>query len=487
MHASGRTSHTHPASSRRESTRRPALSWAVVVGAGLAGAIAAPAFSQMGSAGDDGIAREAIGERAERLKDMELEPFPASLWHAVSNNPDIWLGEALKPSDIDGKVVLIGSWASWNATSTRALAAMNRLAEQHAGDGLVVLGLHHPTGWEQAPARAARMSFPNVHDAEGVWREKLEIDQDPDFYLIDRAGQLRYADVHTASLSKAVDTLLAETVSEAAGLKDRLLSAAEQREREFRRTRAIAREAEATELPAVSFVPPSPEEYSEVDWPESPEMRGDDRNRRDSQEWVPSQFSYPPEMLFPANPPNTNGKLTVVYFWNHELRGRGREFMREFLPQVDLLGRRYGRDVKFIGLLTQFEQRDNRRRDNDEDDWKPEELKSVVENYYKTHDLKHHLLIDDIDASLQQLLRTPATQNSRGGREEYPWPYAAIVSSDGLIRWGGYVGPEFRQTNEVAGYDDFILALQRMIDRDPGVKARREAEEAYIRGLNGGR
>ncbi len=459
---------------------------AITTGAALTATMAA--HGQIGSsvsgAVDDGIAREAIGARADRLKAMELEPFDAELWGKLTE----WSGEPVTAASTDGKVVLIGTWASWNPTSTRSLAALDRLAKQHADDGLVVLGLHHPTGWESAGASAARMSFASAHDADGAWRTGLDIDQDPDFYLIDRAGQLRFADIHTSALSKAVDTLLAETISDAAGTRAGLESAAAQREQDFRRTRALTRTVEMVNIPSVSFTAPSAEAYNDVKWPESPEMKGDENsNRRGQEDWVPQAFALPDAGMYPPGKPDTNGKLMVVYFWNHEMKGRAREFMRTFVPQVDLLGRQYGRDVEFVGLLTEFENDNNNRRNGDDnEDWDPAKLRTVVEQTHRTHNLKHPLIIDDPGFSLQTVLRSPATRGQRNSRDEYAWPYAAIVTSDGLVRWGGYVGPEFRQSDEVAGYDDFILALQRMIDRDPGVKARRKAEAAYIREHGGG-
>jgi hypothetical protein len=57
---------------------------------------------------DDGVLREAVGDRAARLRQMELQPFDAGLWTKVGP----WVGgEALGPAAIDGKVVLIASWA----------------------------------------------------------------------------------------------------------------------------------------------------------------------------------------------------------------------------------------------------------------------------------------------------------------------------------------------------------------------------------------
>ncbi len=455
---------------------------AVTTGVMLAGATATLGQSAPG----DGIAREAIGDRAGRLRAMELEPFDAGLWSQLGE----WTGTPITAASTQGKVVLIGTWASWNTTSTRALAAMNRLAKQHADDGLVVFGLHHPMGWDNAGSAAARATFPTAHDADSSWRDALEIDQDPDFYLIDRAGQLRYADIHTSSLSKAVNLLLAESSVEAAGTKGRNADAVEEAERTFRQTRAISRNAAVVDIPSVSFAMPGAEEFSDLKWPESPEMKPDRNSRRRGQEdWVPPIFTLPDTNLYPTAKPDTNGKVMVVYFWNHKIKGRSQQLMQRQLPEMDLLSRRYGRDVVVVGLLTTNQPNDSRRRnrnnDNEEDRWDPEKLKPVVEENYRLHDLHHTLVIDDPGFSLIALIQSPVNRGQRNSNKDLFWPYAAIITSDGSVRWGGYIGQEPRQDSSVAGHDDFILALNRIIEKDPGVQARREAEDAFIRDRGG--
>lgn len=470
-----------------DSTKRR---WTSAVSSGmmLAATMAPVSHSAGQSAGqsakDDGIAREAIGERAVRLRAMELEPFDQGLWSELGE----WVGTPITAASTNGKVVLIGTWASWNTTSTRALSAMNRLAKEHADDGLVVFGLHHPMGWDKAGPLAERLSFPTAHDVDSSWRNALEIDQDPDFYLIDRAGQLRYADIHTSSLSKAVDQLLAESSVEAAGTKARNADAAAEAERTFRQTRAISRNAAAVDIPSVPFEMPGAEAFSDLKWPKSPEMEKDrNSGRRGQEDWVPQTFALPDTNLYPTTKPDTKGKVMVVYFWNHDLKGRARQILVNQLSDMDLFAKRHGRDVVVVGLLTPFRIDNNRRRNNDdEDQWDPEKLKPVVEENYRLHNLHHTLMIDDAGNTLQQLMRSPVNQGQQNSnRDEYLWPYAAIITSDGAVRWGGYIGPEPRQSSAVAGYDDFILALNRIIEKDPGVQARREAEEAYISNRGG--
>src|SRR4030095_5940001 len=56
-------------------------------------------------------------------------------------------------------------------------------------------------------------------DAQNEFRKALLSTQDPDFYIVDRAGNLRYADVETASVEGAVNFLVDETADTAAAPK----------------------------------------------------------------------------------------------------------------------------------------------------------------------------------------------------------------------------------------------------------------------------
>ena len=433
---------------------------------------------------DDGVLREAVGDRAVRLRQMELQPFDAGLWTKVGP----WVGgEALGPAATDGKVVLIASWASWNSTATRSLALVDRIAKQHASAGLVVMGLHHEQGWEAAEQTAAKLSFPTAHDATGAWRAALDIDQDPDFYVIDRSGQMRYADIRTESVAAAVEKLLAETPAEAASTRDRIAEAGDEAERKFRSTRQLERQVDLNNLPAVPFVMPGPEAYAEVDWPVSVELKKDQGGFNSGEEPQPEKLSFEGRPAFPALPTGTQGKLTVAFMWNHDMpMSLGREIIQQLMPRMNELQRAYGRDVVVVGLLTPFVDANNQQQqnNNDEDRWNIEKIRPKLAEYHRFHNLRYSLVLDDEDRTLQNIMRSPVNTQS-GNTEVFFWPTATIVSSDGLARWAGYIGPEFRATDEVAGYDDFILALRRMIERDPGVQARRQAEEAFIRAREG--
>eukprot|EP01026_Neomeris_dumetosa_P041903 TRINITY_DN34785_c0_g1_i1.p1 TRINITY_DN34785_c0_g1~~TRINITY_DN34785_c0_g1_i1.p1 ORF type:complete len:231 (+),score=46.48 TRINITY_DN34785_c0_g1_i1:174-866(+) len=207
-----------------------------------------------GSAGAD-VVREGAGERRAKLDAMELKAFDDGALKGLSD----WSSEVTK-AQTSGKVVLLVTWASWYSPSQQVLPLAQQLSQKHSD--LVVIGVHHPKGFERAAAvaKSRGVSFPIAHDADGKLREALMVDQDPDFYVIDRAGQMRYADIATGSVTKAVEELIGESRQDASTLNDRLAAQRAAEEARFRATGKINQEVDLRSLPEIPFQPPSPGE-----------------------------------------------------------------------------------------------------------------------------------------------------------------------------------------------------------------------------------
>lgn len=92
------------------------------------------------------------------------------------------------------------------------------LADKHKDDGLVVLGVHTTNGSEKAAAFVAeqKIPYPIATDVDAKTVAAFAVDSFPDYYLIDRAGNLRVADLQNGALDAAVATLLAEPAPTAA-------------------------------------------------------------------------------------------------------------------------------------------------------------------------------------------------------------------------------------------------------------------------------
>src|SRR5688572_353929 len=118
---------------------RPRGLMSLILVAGLAASLAAPCLAQPEPLVDPEIIREGVDDRRDELDDMELTMFPAENWELVT---DWRLADAPTPETFDGKVVLIMTFAGWYPPSMRSLVVINRIAQDRAEEGLVVLGVH---------------------------------------------------------------------------------------------------------------------------------------------------------------------------------------------------------------------------------------------------------------------------------------------------------------------------------------------------------
>jgi len=175
------------------------------------GALLAAGLGMGSNLNGPGIVREGNAAHVEALRAIETQPFSMDLFAGL----DGWtLGQALDSEAIKGKVVLIGVVASDNPQSTMTLSGLARLERKNAEKGLVVLAVHPENGWDaiNEQVNSGRVKVQVARDVNGAFVEGVHADNYPDLFLIDRAGQLRYADIENKSLKTAVSQLLSETV-----------------------------------------------------------------------------------------------------------------------------------------------------------------------------------------------------------------------------------------------------------------------------------
>jgi cytochrome c biogenesis protein CcmG, thiol:disulfide interchange protein DsbE len=396
------------------------------------------------------VVREGSGQRRESLNKMELQPFPGEAWGKLSK----WAGgDAVTGASVSGKPVLVCTWASWYPTSVNALPVAQQMFERYGKDGLIVVGVHSADGWEEA-AQAVKdrgVTFPIAVDAEGSFRKTLLVDQDPDFYIIDRAGQLRFADVETSSVPEACATVVGETAAAAADVPKKLASDREQARMAAARTGQIRDNVAMRDLPELPFPAPSAEAYKAVTWPKL--ELGESGYGQGPQE--PPVIKLADNSYFFPSKPAMSGRAQVLYFWHPSLRPSYDRVM----DKMDQLQRERGRDLAVIGVLSQFQQNSYNPNPNPEEA-DPEKVKKRVEGF---RDLAKHqsLTMDLSGGTLSQVA---------GQQGQATAPYAAVLSSDGTLRWRG----DPRSPG-------FIGAVDYVISHDPGVKARRAAEDQYIK------
>jgi hypothetical protein len=406
------------------------------------------------------LPREGTGARRDALDRMELAPFDQALWDGLSD----WTnGAPLDAAGAKGKVVLIYTWTSYLPTALRPISTLQRLQQQYGPQGLVVVGVHQDAGWADAAAQLEQRGgkFLIAHDAKGTFRDAIMVDQDPDFYLVDRAGQVRFADLDTSAVTRAVEILVAETAEEARTLNERLEAERKAAEVDFGRTHDIRQEVHLSDIPELPFPAPSAEAYEAVKWPKV--VDEEDRNHGREPPPPGSLPSFDEGAFFPSKP-NFAGRVTVAYFFNPKVY---RSY--QYLDEASRLQKAHGRDVVVLGVMTP-ENDPDRRSNRDEPKITPEQWASDFLAFAKTREPKH-TLVSDQGATLVEALNP----GNRGRREGDVLalgaaPYVVVASSDGTIRWHGPASSRW-----------FKFMLDETLRLDPGVAARREVEESYRR------
>jgi thiol-disulfide isomerase/thioredoxin len=169
--------------------------------------------SSMTAANADEFKRERReGEKyADRNKAKDVLENKTAPALAVSNwqNTD---GKELTLAGLKGKVVVLDFWGVWCGPCRAAMPHLRQLYEKHKDQGLVVIGVHTKNqGGKMADyVKEADLTWPIALDTEGETVKAFAVDSYPDYYLIDRKGDLRVADLANGDLDRAVEALLKE-------------------------------------------------------------------------------------------------------------------------------------------------------------------------------------------------------------------------------------------------------------------------------------
>lgn len=409
--------------------------------------LVAPAFAQS----SEGVVREGAGSRRASLNAMELKPFASDLWSGIG----AWAnGSALTSGETSGKPVLVVTWASWYPTSVRALPAAQRLADQYGDKGLIVVGLHDNEGWEDAEsvAKDRGITFRLAHDKDNAFRAAMMVDQDPDIYVIDRAGQLRFADVDAASLEQAVAIVVKESAEDAAKINQTLADRAAAERVKAQSTAAINQKVDLAAIPDLPLPDIDPMRYASPDlWP-----KVKDNNGRDQQ---PSVLNLPGDGYYPPKTPVTKGRAVIMYYWNPDMPATAR-----MVREMDLLQRERGRDVTVIGAVVPADRLGRSSSSSESEADKAlavERLGKRTEEFARSSRLNHSIVYDPIGSTMS----FEGSSSFQGSMT-----IAAVASSDGIIRWWGD-----------AKSPSFKAAVEKVLANDPGIAARRGVEAAWLK------
>lgn len=159
------------------------------------------------------------GPAARPLDSIPLPEF-------TQDSPSAWFNSApLKVKDLRGKVALIDVWTydCWNCY--RSFPWLKQLETDLASRPFIVIGIHTPEFEHERDARrvAAKIDEFGLHhpvmlDNDMAYWHALDNRYWPTYYLVDKAGRLRYrfvGETHTGdrrdrAIRDAIDRLLAE-------------------------------------------------------------------------------------------------------------------------------------------------------------------------------------------------------------------------------------------------------------------------------------
>ncbi len=94
----------------------------------------------------------------------------------------------------------------------KSVPKLKQLASDHADQGLVLIGIHSTERSDTMEEFVKKhgITYPVAVDVGRATTTRFGVDSFPDYYLIDRHGKLRFADLANHEVERAVKMLLAE-------------------------------------------------------------------------------------------------------------------------------------------------------------------------------------------------------------------------------------------------------------------------------------
>jgi thiol-disulfide isomerase/thioredoxin len=282
-------------------------------------------------------------------------------------------------------------------------------------------------------------------------------DGDPDLYFIDRAGNLRFADVASDSLESAVSTLAKETPAQAASAPGDFAAMLKDADAKARRTVTKGEGIDAGKKIKVAFAPPSPDSYDKAFWPVKNEKEDVEKQGTDFQgQQVPFGFDAVQWLNTPDNKsPDLIGKVVIVDFWATWCVPCKRS-----MPLLDEMQKSFRDDLQVVGV-SGFKFSGNNNSSEEAEKYPQGEGRPVVMSFLREHNTEYAHAYDTGSAIMKKL-----------SVKAIPMVY--VLSTDGVVRWEG---------NPLS--DNFRNIVEGIIRVDPGVAARRKAEAAAIKAKGG--
>jgi cytochrome c biogenesis protein CcmG, thiol:disulfide interchange protein DsbE len=391
--------------------------------------------ASLARADDSAIALEGRGKRRADLNALQYTPFDHALWSKLAGPMS---GALPSAESLKDRPLVIAAWASWFRGSHPALAQLAELKAKYGAMNLEVIAVHHMRGFDRAEAllktEDAAGAVRVAHDVKGEFFSALRVDgAGPSYYLIDRAGRLRFAAVDPKSVSDAAAKLVKETPAEAAaqvapassdkpaapdspaGAADRPAGAAGK----------LLGPSAVAQLPASA--------YEGLTWPEHNKRQLSAKNLQGKA--LPIAFGK--ETWLDAGgdkttAPDLGGKIILIDFWATWCGP-----CRAASPRLDQLQKDFPDDLVVIGIS--------------------DESAATIQKFLATPKNRH---------SYPQAVDEKAT--IKDALEVKGIPHALIISTDGVIRFQGNPHPQ-------ADASRIREVVDALVKSDPGVKARKAA------------
>lgn len=408
-----------------------------------------------GQTADAEVRLEGSGRHRDAMNAMQLKPFDTSILGHLTR----WSGTPVTAETIKDKVLLLVTWTSYaKAANSPAVNLAQRMSDRYGGKGLVVAVIHNPRGFDSASTVASELGLkiPFAADEQGLARAALKVDQDPDFFLVDRAGNMRFADIDTAGVERAVEIAINETVQQAAAVPGAAARAAEERQREMLKSREVRGAVRPGQPLTVPFTPPPEEAYARARWPAVVTKTGVSQFDQVAGRIAKDKpaATMPDEGWLTPKPVPT-GRVTLIY----QLDPMDSE-VSEIPDKMARLQEAFPRDLTVIGTV--FESRDDGSLSEEEKAQRKRRRVEAMRELIRQRNLNHAFNAEPFKIGDQGLGDVVIPLASRRH-----FSIAYLVSTDGRCRW---IGNQY--------WEGFDTVVGDFIEADPGVRARRKAEEA---------
>ena len=140
----------------------------------------------------------------EALNAMHGKPAPALQLNGWMNT------KALGLEKLKGKIVVLDFWATWCGPCIASIPHTNEMMKKYADEGVVIIGVCHQRGAEKMEATAKEKDIKYPIAVDNGTNDAYKANSFPDYYIIDRKGILRWADIVNRDVEKAIEHLLAE-------------------------------------------------------------------------------------------------------------------------------------------------------------------------------------------------------------------------------------------------------------------------------------